>query len=195
MRGSSATALRGQVLGGHHGCGLRRDDQVGTGRRGEVEAAVSATNLTLSYTPRGHGQEADRHLVGPWARSRRTASTKEEYSTLVRCVIALVCLGLAPVTLGGCGPEDFGGTFYVVNDSAQPVFYATTRIESGGDSLSISLQRCGEPGLQLYDEARAVVVRVDEEWCPGDTLTVRGPGDYTLGDTPTAPQRSERQAG
>lgn len=140
--------------------------------------------------------KASKVLVPPEGRVAFTARRpRSEYSTLVRRVIALVCLGLVPVTLGGCTPEDFGGTFYILNDSDQPVFYATTRIESGGDSLSISLQRCGDPGLKLYDEAGSVVVRVDEEWCPGDTLTVRGPGDYTLADTPTTPHSSESQAG
>ncbi len=86
------------------------------------------------------------------------------------------------ITLTGCLPEDFGGSFTIVNDSQQTVYYGTVPIPPDGQYVYDS-GGCLDPGLELHDRAGAIVVRVEEEVCDGQMLTVRGPDDYTLEST------------
>lgn len=89
-------------------------------------------------------------------------------------LVAVLTLGLT-----ACVPEDLGGAFIIVNDWDQPVFFATARIAPNGGRYTHGLRGCGRPGLELYDKAGGVAVRL-EKWCSGQVLTIRSPDDFTL---------------
>jgi hypothetical protein len=93
----------------------------------------------------------------------------------------LLGLGLVlMVGLTACVPEKLGGGFIIVNESDQPLFFATARIPPNGGTYKHGIQGCGRPGLELHDSRGDVVVRLEEEFCAGQVWTIFGPDDYTL---------------
>jgi hypothetical protein len=109
------------------------------------------------------------------AGSRRRLAAWRACAVRVLAPTLLLTLGLV-----ACVPEDIGGSVQIVNETDRPLFFSTARIPSDGGRYEYGMSGCGRPGLKLYDEAGQVVVRVDEKWCAGQVLTVRGPDDYTL---------------
>jgi hypothetical protein len=81
--------------------------------------------------------------------------------------------------LAACVPEDLGGSFLIVNEWDRPIFYLGVEISPGG-SYRIGVRTCGKPAMTLKDERDDIVVRLQDRWCSGQQLIVRGPDDFTL---------------
>jgi hypothetical protein len=125
----------------------------------------------------------ERHRARAWPHGGRTSARDvgDGVASVLRTQMRRRALLGAALAFGltGCVGEDLGGSFLIVNEWDRPIFYLGVEIAPGG-SYRIGVRTCGRPGMTLKDERDDILVRLEEEWCAGQTLTVRGPGDFTL---------------
>jgi hypothetical protein len=93
----------------------------------------------------------------------------------------LAALLLLMVT--SCVPEDLGGAFVIVNRSDAPVYMSGKRVAPHGGRYVHGIRSCTRPDFELRDKRGRVVLMLEDGACAGQTLTVYGPGDYTLEST------------
>lgn len=99
-----------------------------------------------------------------------------DHKYLIRAVAAGSCL---VALLTACILETGGGEFVIINETSQPLYKGSNRLEPGGGRHILSVVDCSEAEVESYDEELALFARLDQ-YCEGQTWTINGPDEYTL---------------
>jgi len=100
----------------------------------------------------------------------------------MRTGAALCCLLLLSVGVAGC--EDLGGGMYVVNETESPLVVFQHTIAGDGARYLYTTTSCSSSDLEARTEDGTVIAELTEEWCPGQTWTITGPGESKLEGEP-----------
>jgi hypothetical protein len=98
----------------------------------------------------------------------------------VKAKFSATLAALLLLLVTSCVPEDLGGAFVIVNRSDAPVYMSGMRIAPHGGRYIHGVRNCTRPDFELRDKRGRAVATLEDGACAGQTLTVYGPGDYTL---------------
>jgi len=99
------------------------------------------------------------------------------HNTAVAGLLAIASL------LGSCIGENLGAGLSVINDSDATLFLYGTKVPAHGGAWSYDTTECSDTDLVARTKKGEVYAELTEEFCPGQTWTITGPGQGTLEDS------------